>query len=324
MKVKVNNFMRKFISGCIVCFMVLCLTGCKDEKQKKEVVKPNGDCVAKFVNYMQSIATGDNEFDLLFYCDDAVKSAWAKDNIEEVSIKIGESNTTVMSVENIELTNEGKYCRGVITLTGEFDQECSGVMSLLVLMKNNKEEQRYALGECAVVDNNKTDYSDINQLQCGGVVKMDDKENVYTYGIIAHVETDCDLSIKKIDLALDQVGLDTNNYVIYSPQEYKQKIEKSLDETTFDEINKDAYKKRKVSSLKKTINLQLKKGEYYIYFPLVFMSDALPGLVQSVIKLKYMNSKGKEISFVSNCFPYFSEFSKSESVVNDMFNGNGE
>ena len=40
MKVKVNNFMRKFISGCIICFMVLCLTGCKDEKQKKEVAKP--------------------------------------------------------------------------------------------------------------------------------------------------------------------------------------------------------------------------------------------------------------------------------------------
>lgn len=321
---KWNNLLKKFISFWIICFIVLCMTGCEYGRQKKEVEKSKGDGVAKFVPYMQSIATGNNEFDLLFYCDDEVKSAWVKDNIEEISIQIGKSNTTSMSVEDIELTDDGEYCKGILKVTGEFEQECSGDMSLLVLMKNNQEKQKYELGECAVVDNNKTNYSDINQLQCGGVVKTDEKENVCTYGIIVHVEIGSDISIKKIDLALDQVGVDTDNYVIYSSQEYKERIEKSLDETTFDKINKDAYKKKRVSSIKKTIDLHLKRGEYYIYFPLVFMSSEAPGLVQSVIKLKYTNNRGEDISFISNCFPYFSEFSKSEMIVKDMFNDNGE
>lgn len=308
---------KELIYRGIFCLMLFCLTGCTDGRKKEKAENTEG--VSWFAPYTQSFAVGDNEFDLLFYCNEADKSAWAEDNIEEVSIQVGQSNTTIMSVENIELADDGEYCKGVMKVAGQFEQECSGDMSLLVLLKDKEEKQKYELGECAVVDNNKTDYSDINQLQCGGVVKTDDKENVYTYGIIAHVEVGRDISIKKIDLALDQVGVDTDNYVIYSPQQYKEKIEKSLDETTFDEINKDAYKKKRVSSIKKTIDLRLKKGEYYIYFPLVFISDETPGLNRSVIKLKYTNSRENSIHFISNCFPYFSEFSKSEMILKDIF-----
>ena len=112
--------------------------------------------------------------------------------------------------------------------------------------------------------------------------------------------------------------------IIFSPQEYKEKIENSLDETRFDEIYKDAYTKKKVDSLKNTIDLDLKKGEYYIYFPLTFTEDETPALIQSVIKLEYTDGKAGNgnICFISDCFPYFSEYTKSETVVKHMLSNN--
>ena len=315
-------FMKKFVSGWVICFVFLCLMGCNDGQQKENVEEAEG--ISRFVPYTQSITTGHNEFDLLFYCDEEDKSVWVKDKIDEVSIQIGKSNTTVMSMENVELVDSGDYYKGIMKITGEFEQECSGDMYLLVSMKEKGKQQKYELGKCAVVDNSRTDYSDITQMQCGGVVKMDEKENVYTYGVITHVETGRDISIKKIDLALEHIGLATDQYVIYSHKEYKEKIENSLDETTFDKICKDAYIKKRVDFLNNTIDLDLKKGEYYIYFPLVFTENDTPGLVQSVIRIQYTNGTDKEKGFVSNCFPYFSEFSKNETVVKNMFFDNGE
>lgn len=212
---------KELIYRGIFCLMLFCLTGCTDGRKKEKAENTEG--VSWFAPYTQSFVVGDNEFDLLFYCNEADKSVWEEDNIEEVSIQVGQSNTTIMSVENIELADDGEYCKGVMKVAGQFEQE------------------------------------------------------------------------------------------------YKEKIEKSLDETTFDEINKDAYKKKRVSSIKKTIDLRLKKGEYYIYFPLVFISDETPGLNRSVIKLKYTNSRENSIHFISNCFPYFSEFSKSEMILKDIF-----
>ena len=56
------------------------------------------------------------------------------------------------------------YTQSITTGHNEFEQECSGDMYLLVSMKEKGKQQKYELGKCAVVDNSRTDYSDITQM----------------------------------------------------------------------------------------------------------------------------------------------------------------
>ena len=309
-----KNSKKKIWHGWIICLLMLCLTGCNERQNKKDTGKTEG--VSWFAPYTQSLGIGANEFDLLFYCDKADKSVWAKENIGDVLIRIG-TDTTEMSVKSIELTDDGEYYRGTIKLTGTFSNECWGDMYLLVSEKDKEEQQKYELGECYVIDNRETDFTDISRLQCSGVLKTDEKENIFTYGVILNIETECEITIRKIDLALYRTGLDTDHYIIFSPQEYKSKVEGCVEETRFNEIFKDAYIKKTADRLNNTIELDLKKGEYYIYFPLVFEEENIPGLIQSVVKLEYTDGKpgNGNISFVSDCFPYFTEPKKSEQTV---------
>ena len=54
-----------------------------------------------------------------------------------------------------------------------------------------------------------------------------------------------------------------------------------------DKIYKKAYKKKVVDSLDPSINLKLKRGEYYVYFPFLFTDKDVPSVTSAVLRISY-------------------------------------
>lgn len=93
---------------------------------------------------------------------------------------------------------------------------------------------------------------------------------------------------------------------------------KSVKEPSMDKIYKKAYKKKVVDSLDSSINLKLKRGEYYIYFPFLFTDKDVPSVTSAVLRISY-KADGKKQQYISESSSYFTEYMKSEFILEKMF-----
>lgn len=302
----------------IIIIMLVCV-GCTNKKNNKK----KGNEVLHhtvFCRYSQSFCVGDNAIDLMLFTDDKDVGNWTIDNLDSAKIQIGyvvvPAEIQMLEIEDKLLYD--KYHRGNMVVTADL-QECSGDAFLCIKFKGEDEIVKYPLGSYGVSDYSNNSYDGIVQLVSGGVIKTDEEGNVFTYGVIVHCEIGKELTITKVDFGLDSAGLSTDKYVIYSPDEYKNNIRTSLDEVTFDQHVSNAYEKRFVSKINNEANILLGKGEYYLYFPVEYIDSESPVVSQATICISYMTSEGVEGSFVSNCNPFFMEYTKDEQVIDKMF-----
>lgn len=334
-------FMRKKIwlwSVLCICFsmMMFLAVGCTKEPDKEEQAKEEQNPVIQeeakiegktcFASYNQSISLKDGYFTYLFFCDKTDKERWDRLNVQSIYRKVADYRQR-MIINAILIEDElvyGNYYRGILALEGRPGSVCSGEMSLLVKMADSKVIREFHLGKCSVEKSSGTDQKDILQAYSSAVAKPDKDGNIATYGNIVHIKTKKDIKIQNIDIALEDVGLDTKHYKIYSPKEYKavagritvepcdEYMVSSLEENdpegidildedikedetktksvkgpSMDKIYKKAYKKKVVDSLDPSINLKLKRGEYYVYFPFLFTDKDVPSVTSAVLRISY-------------------------------------
>ena len=310
-----NKFKKAIPLLVIILLMIVMVSACGRNVNKLSSVGAK----TQFASYSQSVCAGECAFELLFFCTAEDLQRWKKENIEDMWIKIGENQTDV-SIINLNVSENPIYERyyvGYLTIYGSF-KESSGKMALNVQTKYDSEIREYDLGVCSVIDTRFSENVDIVEMMCGGVVKEDEDENVCTYGIIVHINVAEDIYINEIHLGLDNVGLDTENYLIFTPVEYKNSVYKNIDEVTFDKYYENAYVKKYVTDIDAVADIKLEKGEYYMYFPVEYIENT-PVICQGVVNIEYTTSDGTRNNFISNCFPYFTEFGKSEESLKMMF-----
>ena len=228
-------------------------------------------------------------------------------------------------------------------------------MSLLVKMADDSDLREFYVGKCSVLKSGGTDQKDIIQTYSSAVAKLDKDGNIVTYGNIVYIKTKKNIQIQNIDIALEEVGLDTKHYKIYSPKEFEAIADRlavkpcddyivfsleandpeyvdimSEDEeedekenkskgTSMNKIYKKAYKKQVVDSLDSSINLKLKRGEYYIYYPFLFTDIDVPSVINAVLRISYKVDGKQKQQYISETSSYFMEYMKSKSVLKKMF-----
>lgn len=312
------KYIRRIVLGVA---MILALVACgKDSKVSNDAMKT---C---FIEYAQSIVAGENVLDLIFYCNENDLTRWRMENIEELYIEIqdkenGNSKIVEGEISYLDVSEKAifdAYYAGAIGVKGNF-REASGNAYLCIQNKDDTEVKKYELGVCNIIKKENKEFEEINEFVCGGVVKADEQENVFTYGIVIHMGVENAITISGIDLGIDMVGIDNEEYIIYTPEEYQSQIFDSLEQTTFDQIVEEAYTKKYVEELDSTLNLTLEKGEYYIYFPLEYVNSSQLTVEQSIIRINYTTQDMKDFTYVSDCYPYFVEYSKSQDTLEELF-----
>lgn len=232
-------FMSKkiqFWSVLYICFgMVMLMTmGCTKEQYKDDQIKEEQSPVIQeeiklegktwFAPYSQSINLKDDYFNYLFFCDKTDRERWDNRlNIQSIYLKVADCQQR-MIINAIQVEDEvvyGNYYRGILTLEGKLKDVSSGEMSLLVKMADSEAIREFHLGKCSVVKGSGTGEKGIIYAQSSAVAKPDKSGDIVTYGNIVYINTKKDIKIQNIDIALEEVGLDTKHYKIYFPREYK-------------------------------------------------------------------------------------------------------
>lgn len=310
--------MKKKLLGTIVMLLLVIITniGCSTNKEIKQNNTGGKTC---FVQKLSSLYSGDNEISLMFYSNEEDYSSWNLDNIEETILIIGNSRFDVkISDLKINENTVGKnYHQGYMVISGELS-ETSGYSYLELKKKDNQNTIKYKLGEYSIVKDKGCDNFEDLDFECGGVVKTDENGEVFNYGIIMRIEAEKNIVIRNIDFGLDKVIIDNANYIIYDEYTYKNEIYDLIDSASYDKKVKSAYLKNKIGDKDTSLNIELKKEKYYIYFPLEYAENY--SMEESVVSIEYALSKHPEKNKnITNSFTYFIEMSKNEETIEKMF-----
>lgn len=303
-----------------LCIMLALSGGCAAESEDSAAADQSGRTV--FAEYLWSLNAQEQVMEFVFFSAQTDTDRWTEQNIEEVSVKIGEE-TASAQVTSVSMQDEilyDRYYRGTICLTVDFSSfsgHC-GEASLCVLFSDEAQVTEYDLGSIAVVPEALQEDAVITQLVTGGVVREDDEENVMTYGIIAHLNAAEAVEISSMSFGLDSAAVLSDEAVLYSYEEYQDTVYAALENTTFDELVSDAYLRTTVTDPGTQCALTLDAGEYYIYLPVGYASGTDAALIQAALVVEYTAASSAG-TYVSSSNPYFSEFTKSQTVLEEMF-----
>ena len=275
------------------------------------------DAETHFAQYSYSLSEGENTFDLMFFSNVSLEEKWTMDNISGVVLSVGDdgyqADLLSVNVSNEQIYDE--YYMGTVSLSAELPAK-SGQLSLECTFRNEGITEQYSLGIASVQEVDIDDEIILNAVS-GGVVKSDDSGAVNNYGLILHIDVADSINILKLDLGLEEVGLDLADAIIYSEEEYHSGIYDAICDCTFDSYVEDCYKEKLAATISDT-SLEVKTGEYYIYVPITRMSEETPQLVTGTIKINYKLDENV-LSYTAVTSPYFSEYTKSEEYLKQMF-----
>ena len=307
--------MKKALCICLAAlFICLCAAGCSQAKSEENVP------LSQFNQYSQSCCTSSTVFELTFFTKAEEVSKWDENNIIYSALKIGNVGVEV-EIDSIVLSENliyETYYMGYMTLNVDL-KETSGTALLQIQFADEETVREFDLGNISVLDNGTTNYADVAQMVCGGIVATDEDGNVFTYGVVIHCELLNDITITQIGFGLEDVGVDADACIVYTPAEYANGVRDAIDNTEFDQYCDSAYEKKYVDVIDGSADIQLSVGEYYLYFPIQFTGEDVPALNQGVIVLTYENASGSENTFISSSWPYFTEMSKPRAVLDEMF-----
>lgn len=212
--------MKKRIFGAAVVIVAIVLIivafNSKNDNQKETV---------KFDKLLSSLYTGSQQLNLNFKCYNPNRASWKKSNIESVRVAVGSDEFDV-NVDELKLEDElidNKYYMGHITLSGEFETSIGDDARLIVKKKDDNEEHSYEIGTLVFINDENENYKECSFVNAEAVLKTDNNDNVYNYGIIIELNTNKNIEISNVRLGLDNYVEVDNNYKIFNQQDLDRK-----------------------------------------------------------------------------------------------------
>lgn len=315
-----STFQKSILNFLIVIILagnLFYLSGCSDKTTDAE----KGITGTQFVKYAYGVNTGETDIDFLFYTTKSDLSIWNMDKITDAYLKI---DTHQIPVEVTDITiSESPYYdyfySGNLAICGELDA-CSGEASLIIYTEDSMDSYEYSLGEMVISEETMND-AVIENLITSGLVATDKEDNdkVKNYGIIIHLNTKEDITIKNVSFGFPDINTNLDKAVVYLPDEYQNKISSLIENGELNQEIKDCYTKEYSDDLNRTYSLPLKAGESYIYVPIVQTDASALEVATGAIHISYEDGNGDEKYYVSPSSPYFSEFSKTKAELYKMF-----
>ncbi len=184
----------------------------------------------QFIKYAYGVNTGGNRYRFsVLYDKKSDLSIWNMDKITDAYLKI---DTHQIPVEVTDITiSESPYSdyfySGNLAICGELDA-CSGEASLIIYTEDSMDSYEYSLGEMVISEETMND-AVIENLITSGLVATDKEDNdkVKNYGIIIHLNTKEDITIKNVSFGFPDINTNLDKAVVYSPDEY-QKIKSAV------------------------------------------------------------------------------------------------
>lgn len=303
--------MKKFV---LIISLIFCIFGMGCGKESTE---PQ----TEFMKHSRSFPTGEVWLDLIFASNEEDVTNWSMDFIDHVEMRI-ENENFPLEIESLQIEERaryGKYYQGTIIVEGILDKGMSGKAYLQVYFKDKEGYSEYEIGQIAVIDKANSAHDIITYALAGGVVEEDHSGKIRTYGVIVHWKVAEEIIVTSLDFGFDNLGVSSDDYIIYTPQQYQSGIKSAIENDKFDKYVNDAYETHMVSEINKSVDITLTEGEYYIYFPIEVCGEDIPELDQGALKIKYQTKSGKTGILVTNSWPYFSNLRISEEELIEMF-----
>ncbi|MEE0715710.1 MAG: hypothetical protein UCH84_03860 [Eubacterium sp.] len=267
----------------------------------------------KFTKILSSFYEGQIDLSLSFKCNKNRLDSWRKKNIEYAKLEIGaesfDVNIADVNIYDAEL-EDNKY-RGSMSISGEFEQS-SGQAYLVIKKKNKDRCEKYNVGKIAIIKNGNDEFQDC-YFEMGGVVKTDEKDNVFNYGIVINLEAYKKINIKSVSMGLEDEVRVTKDYSIYDEKEYKTNIYDLINNTSLDKKIKNIYTKKKfeLNTKLEHFSIDINKGKKYLIFPLKYRYGEEESLNEAVIMIKYVvDGKIKE-KVVSNSGVFYIDMNRN-------------
>ena len=294
--------MKKRIFGAAVVIVAIVLIivafNSKNDNQKEKV---------KFDKLLSSLYTGSQQLNLNFKCYNPNRASWKKSNIESVRVAVGSDEFDV-NVDELKLEDElidNKYYMGHITLSGEFETSIGDDARLIVKEKDDNEEHSYEIGTLVFINDENENYKECSFVNAEAVLKTDNNDNVYNYGIIIELNTNKNIEISNVRLGLDNYVEVDNNYKIFNQQNFEE-IHSMIGDSKLENKIKDVYKKKFYETIIiEDLGLKLQKGKNYVYFPLKYKKGNTLSLDEAVISINYKSSGENKEKVVTNSATFY-------------------
>ena len=271
------------------------------------------------------------EFSLITYTKSVIKQQWDNENVLSAFIK-DVSHEEQIEILDISASNPMSFseskdiyyvCNVSYKIPASSFQNYTNA-SIIINYKDGSQIQlrsgdiAFSQSKTVYLENSALDYA----LIADSSLYKDEHDLLRISGIMLQLSCNQKITIEKLFLGLPGLGIDNSGIQVLNSQQYQGKWMSLLQEMSLDMLISNVYE-RKYREPSFSCNIQLDKGEWFLYIPFTFSDQKMPEPKRLFLDIIY-EENNQSATFHVDSFPLYSIFRHSEQAIQYILTANLE